>query len=177
MTVLLLSGAIATGKTAVGVELAERRHAGLIKVRQALGDVLGIDVDDRQTLQRRGADLDRRTGGRWLRDYVDERWDPQRDLIVDAVRTRRQTVPVLEAMPQSRLVFLEAHEETRRARYAAAAVIDRVKASIDFDTAMHHPTEREVEKLRPLAHVVIATDDLAVAAIVDEVLSQLGPGI
>ena len=174
MTVILVSGEIATGKTAVAAALATRIDAHLVKVRQALGEVLGIEPRDRHTLQQQGADLDRRTNGRWLRDYLQEKFSPQEELVVDALRTRRQTQPVLEALVDSRLVFLEAHEETRRARYAEAAASDPVKASVDFETAMHHPTEIEVRNLRPMAHVVVATDDLDVAQVVDEVLNGLG---
>ncbi len=173
MTSVLVAGQIATGKTAVACELAARIDADVIRVRQALSDVLGFASRDRQTLQQRGADLDRRTNGRWLRDYIDERRLTTRALVVDAVRTRLQTLPILESIVDVRLVFLEAHEETRRARYAVAAAADPVKASVDFDTAMHHPTEAEVQLLRPMAHLVIATDDLAVAAIVDEIVGEL----
>jgi hypothetical protein len=173
VTVLLIAGAIATGKTAAADGLALRLDAELMRVRNALHDVLGIDVRDRQALQRRGADLDTRTSGRWLRDYIGERHDTSRDLVVDALRTRRQTLPILEALVDSRLVFLEAHEETRRARYAQAAASDPLKASVDFETAMHHPTETEVHNLRPLSHVVVATDDLTVVGVVDEVMRQL----
>lgn len=174
MTALLISGEIATGKTAVAVQLADVTVARLVKVREALGEVLGIDARDRLTLQVQGADLDRRTNGRWLRDYIRDRHEPNAQLVIDALRTRRQTVPILEGIVDSRLIYLEAHEETRRHRYAEAAATDPVKASLDFDTAMHHPTETEVRLLRPMAHLVIATDDLSVAAVVSEIVSTLG---
>lgn len=171
MKAILISGQIATGKTAVAAELADRMNWRLLKVRQALGEVLGIEARDRQILQRRGADLDRRTNGRWLRDYIQEHFSAAEDaVVVDALRTRLQTLPILEALVDSRLVFLEAHEETRRARYAHAAATDPVKASVDFDSAMHHPTEIEVQTLRPMAHVVIATDGLDVTTVVDEIV-------
>lgn len=173
MTVILVSGAIATGKTAAVTAIAERLNAEIVRVREALHQVLGIEARDRQVLQQRGADLDKRTNGRWLRDYVIEHHDLNRDLVIDALRTRSQTLTILETLVDSRLVFFDAHEETRRARYAAAAAVDPVKASIDFDTAMHHPTESEVQNLRPLAQVIVATDDLTVDEVAAEVLRQL----
>jgi adenylosuccinate synthase len=165
MSVLLISGAIATGKTAVAEAVAARLHGEVLKVRLALGEVLGMDPTDRRTLQRRGADLDRRTSGRWLRDYILERHRPGLVTVVDSVRTELQTIPILDSLADSRLVYLEAHESTRRSRYGRAASTDSLKRSIDFDAAMHHPTEALVTRLRPMAHQVIATDDLDVETI------------
>jgi len=176
MTVILVSGAIATGKTAAATALTTRLGADMIKVREVFRQMLGVDGRDRQVLQQRGADLDKRTNGLWLRDYIVEHRQPSRDLVVDALRTRRQTLPILEAIVDSRLVFFEAHEVRRRERYAAAAATDPLKASIDFDTAMHHPTEAQVLNLRPLAQAIVATDELTIDEVTDEVLRQLHLG-
>lgn len=174
MRVLLLSGAIATGKTTVGTELVATREARLLRVREALAGVLGVPPNDRRTLQVKGADLDRRTGGRWLRDYIEEHGEGDGALVVDALRTRRQTLPILDSFVDSRLIFLEAHDETRRSRYSEGALSDPVKASIDFDTAMRHETELEVLRLKPLAHVVIATDDLSAHQVAADIRARLG---
>ena len=174
MAVILLSGAIATGKTAVAEHLATAMSADHVRVRSALGAVLGIDVNDRVALQREGADLDRRTRGRWLRDYLAEHYPAGRDAVVDSLRTELQTLPVLETAVESRLVFLEAHESTRRVRYALAAQSDTVKASLDFDTAMRHPTEQRVAVLRPMAHLIVETDELDAVSVARTILSDLG---
>lgn len=175
MTVLLLlSGAIATGKTAVAERLAAEMPGDHIRVRAALGAVLGINVNDRAALQREGADLDRRTRGRWLRDYLAERYGSGQAAIVDSLRTELQTLAILETEVDSRLIFLEAHESTRRARYARAAETDPVKASLDFDTAMRHPTEQRVGALRPIAHLTVQTDELAVADLSETILWRCG---
>jgi cytidylate kinase len=173
MVVILVSGEIATGKTAVATALARWMPADLVKVREALSRVLGVAAQDRQELQRRGADLDRRTSGRWLRDYIEEHHPHATAVVVDALRTRRQTIPILERFVDSRLVFLEAHEETRRSRYREAAATDPIKASVDFETAMRHPTELEVVHLRAIAQLVVATDDLKVNEVVTEVITGL----
>jgi hypothetical protein len=176
MTVLLISGAIATGKTAAAAEISRLQPAQLIKVRDVLGGLLGLEPRDRLTLQRRGAALDRRTAGRWLRDYIEEHRQPGMSIVIDALRTELQTLPILESIIDSRLVFLEAHETTRRARYAQAASSDPVKSSVDFDTAMHHVTETEVRRLRAMAHVVVETDELDPSGVAGEVLRELGLG-
>jgi hypothetical protein len=89
------------------------------------------------------------------------------------LRTQLQTIPILEWTPDSRLVFLDAHEATRRERYARAALTDQMKALLDFETAMHHPTETDVQRLRAMAHVIIETDDLDVPGVVDAILREL----
>ena len=173
--VLLVAGPIATGKTAVANELAIVWPARLIKVRQALADVLGIDARDRLTLQREGADLDRRTRGAWLRDYLLEHGAVGAEpLVVDSLRTRLQTLPVLNDLVDARLVFLSAHKSTRRYRYQLGAIQDPVKSSVDFDTAMHHPTEFEVEHLRPIADLGIDTDDLRPDEIASVIVDTFG---
>lgn len=171
--VVLMSGPIATGKTAVAQAVAERWPAQLVRVRQALADVLGIDARDRVTLQREGADLDRRTRGAWLLNYLEDNQYGIGPVVVDSMRTRLQTLPVLDGLVDSRLVYLSAHESTRRRRYRRGAVNDPVKASVDFDTAMHHPTETEVAHLRHLAHLQIDTDELSVAEIAAMIVEYL----
>lgn len=172
MTLVLLSGAIATGKTAVAEELSRVLGADHVRVRQALVTVLGISLNDRVALQREGTDLDRRTRGRWLRDYLAEHYRDH-NAVVDSLRTMLQTLPVLESEAYSHLVYLEAHETTRRARYALAAAADPVKASLDFDTAMRHPTEQAVVTLRQAAHLVVETDELSAAGVARIIVDEL----
>jgi hypothetical protein len=167
-----MSGRIATGKTAVAVELARRNQATLVRVRAALAEMTGADPDDRAQLQMRGSDLDTRTAGRWLFEYVADRTEANSLVVVDSVRTRRQTLPILERIVDSRLYFLEAPEATRRQRYTEASLMDPLKASVPFDTAMNHPTEVQVVDLVPLADQVIETDSLSVDAVVDEIQGQ-----
>ena len=173
MTILLLSGAIATGKTAVATELGSRLGWRLLRVREALVAVTGADATDRQDLQRRGAEIDQRTRGRWLSDFLDEVKEGTPSLILDSLRTPLQTLPVLERHGEARLIYLSAHEDTRRLRYRLAAETDPVKASISFDIAANHPTERMASSLAPMAHLAIETDGLAIGDVVDLVMQML----
>jgi RNase adaptor protein for sRNA GlmZ degradation len=77
-------------------------------------------------------------------------------------------------LPTARLVYLEAHEDTRRGRYAMSAATDPVKAGTTFDAAVDHDTERRAGLLRPLADAVVQTDGLDAAAVVAEVAALLG---
>jgi predicted kinase len=158
--VLLIGGQIASGKTALANSLVDSAPCELIRVRQALQQVLGGAKWDRQRLQREGAALDARTRGRWLLAYLREQTELGGRWVVDAVRTRRQVEPVLDNLTGSKLVYLRAHESTRRQRYTRGQATDPVKRSVSFDEAMRHSTEQGVHVLAEMAHLVIDTDDL-----------------
>jgi RNase adaptor protein for sRNA GlmZ degradation len=138
-----------------------------------LQDVLGGADWDRRRLQREGADLDRRTRGTWLMRYLETRSDLTERLIVDAVRTRRQAEPILNAALGARLIFLGASEDTRRRRYTLAQRTDPLKRPTGFDEAMAHPTETQAAELRSMAHFVIETDDLDVDGVAAELCAYL----
>ena len=163
---MLLSGRTAAGKTTVAPLLAAALDASVLSVRQALVEMTDARLN-RADLQRAGADLDRRTNGRWLVDYLAERTATE-SLVVDALRTRRQTEPVLRDVSGAYLVFLTAHDSTRRLRYKRAGLSDPVKRAATFDAAENHPTERNVVELEPLAHLVVATDELTPQQVVQE---------
>jgi RNase adaptor protein for sRNA GlmZ degradation len=174
LLLVLVAGQIGAGKSAVASELARRRSGRLVVVRHALAEMVGAEVDDRRKLQDRGLNLDRRTAGRWLSEYVVERHEEAAVVVIDSVRTVRQTLPLLERL-DGRLVYLQAHGETRRARFAEARRYDPLKASLDFDAAMSHPTEVEAARLQDLAQLVVETDRLSVQDVVSEIDRHLGP--
>lgn len=176
MACVLLAGAIASGKSTVAVSLANRMQGEVIRVRDALSAVLGVGIADRRTLQERGAELDRHTNGRWLMDYLEERLGGGTFLVVDSMRTKRQTLPVLEGIPDTILVYLEANGATRRQRFLSAAATDPLKRSMSLAEAMRHPTEREVSDLREMAHLVIETDAIDAEGVVDEIQGVLPSG-
>ncbi|WGL52584.1 AAA family ATPase [Nocardioides sp. BP30] len=172
--IILLSGPIAVGKTSVAAALTQAGAARLVTVRSALLEVLGLASAGRALMQREGAALDQRTSGRWLLHYLEQRTDlTNDDFVVDSLRTVRQTEPLLGYFADARLVYLTAHEETRRARYAAAAATDPLKRAVPFDAAMQHRTEIEVVALGALAHASIATDDLEVEELANEIIARL----
>lgn len=169
----MVSGGIASGKTTVARGLSKALDAPVVPVRQALMDVLGLQNADRRVLQEDGADLDRRTNGRWLLEYLQQYMETRDRFVVDAIRTRRQAIPVLEGIVGARLVFLDVQRPTREKRFALSAVSDPVKASMGLAEALRHETEAQVDALRPLADLVVESDDLSVEATVTEVLRGL----
>lgn len=170
---LVIGGEIAAGKTSLATGLSQL-GCTVVRVRDALQSILGGAGWDRRRLQAEGADLDRRTGGRWLLDHLVEVTEGGGRWVIDAGRTRRQVEPILEHLPGSRLVFLRAHESVRRERYLLGQADDPVKRSVSFDEAMAHPTEREAPTLAAMAHLVIDTDELEPPAVVRVVRDWMG---
>lgn len=172
--IVLIGGQIACGKTSTAGGLGRRGAAGLVQVRVALQRILGGADWDRRKLQAEGADLDRRTNGRWLLEYVQSVSDSGGRWVVDAARTRRQVEPILNTETSSRLIYLSASEASRRYRFGLAQAEDPVKRSMSFDGAMAHSTESEALTLAAMASFVIDTDELTVEDVVDETLGFLG---
>jgi adenosyl cobinamide kinase/adenosyl cobinamide phosphate guanylyltransferase len=171
---ILISGGIAVGKSTTAEALSTAVGARVVRVRLALAEILDLDGQDRDALQKQGAALDRRTQGRWLLHYLEERKAPGEIVIVDALRTRRQTLPVLDVLPNTHLVHLVASESVRRHRYDLAAASDRLKASVPFDVATAHETERAADEVRDLAELVLLTDELSVDETVELIVQRFG---
>jgi cytidylate kinase len=171
--ILLIGGQIGSGKTAVAEGLAGFNGVQIVRVRQALADILGGTDWDRAKLQREGAALDQRSAGTWLCRYLQEHCAEKERWVVDSARTRRQVEPVLNEITDSRLVFLSAAETTRRQRFTSSAVADPVKRSMPFDVAMRHGTEREAATIAAMAHLVIETDDMGLDEVVHAIASWM----
>ena len=172
MSIVLISGAIASGKSTVAVGVADALAGEVVRVREALAEVTGVSVADRTALQVAGADLDRRTNGRWLVEFLERRLELCPTLVVDAIRTRPQVLPILRNFPLVLLVYLDARPETRWHRFELGSVTDPVKRSLSFAEAMRHWTEVNVVEVRPLANLVVETDGLTVAEVVAEILND-----
>ena len=171
MDPVLIAGAIASGKSTVARGVADALAGEVVLVPRALAEVTGVSVGDRVALQLAGAELDRRTNGRWLAEFLEQRGEFYVTSVVDSVRTRRQAVPILTGFPLAVLVYLDARPETRRHRFDLGRATDPVKRSLSFVEAMRHQTEIEVVELRPMAHLVVETDHLDVSYITAEIVS------
>lgn len=171
--ILLIGGQIGSGKTAVANRLADLEEVQLIRVRDALAEILGGFNWDRAKLQREGAALDQRSMGTWLCRYLEEHCEVQTRWVVDSARTRRQVEPVLNEITGARLVFLSAMEDTRRERFGWSSAIDPVKQSMPFDLAMRHATEREAATIAAMAHLVVETDDLDLNEVVETIAAWM----
>jgi cytidylate kinase len=174
MQCVLLAGQIGVGKTTVASGLAETLNCPVVRVRSALALALGIPSNDRLGLQKEGAELDRRTNGAWLAQFVEE-LDLQNDyVVIDSLRTQKQTTPFLERLGGT-LVYLDAPLEIRKKRFLGASTSgDLVKSSTSFDESMRHPTELGVVDLRRPAELLIDSGEMSVFDTVSAILRHLG---
>jgi shikimate kinase len=175
--IVLLAGPIAVGKTSLAEGISESLPAELIRVRVVLSEMIGVPLNDRRRLQIEGAAFDIRTGGRWLLNYLQDSdvTDSNRHMVVDALRTIRQTEPLLLGLSESILVYLAASEAVRAHRYRAGAQGDPLKRDLTFRDALRHETEARSAELASLAHIFIETDGLTAAEVLAEVMGRLSP--
>lgn len=156
---LLLSGAIGSGKTEVATELIEKSDFVKITSSGYLSSLITPeelkDGDERRRqLQELGDHLDDETGYRWIVDPVAIRaiqGSPgTKNWLVDAVRKKRQVELFRERFGSLvRHVHLTAPEEVLRLRYA--------KKGSDYDVVIAHPNEVNARSLEDLADLVFDT--------------------
>ncbi|MBD3779230.1 MAG: adenylosuccinate synthetase [Micrococcales bacterium] len=173
-TVVALSGPIASGKTTVARQLAERWDGELVSTRlelARLAKISGVDLQDRAEFQAFGDKLDRETGGEWVARAVEAagRRSP-RLLVVDAVRIEPQVSALRERFGR-RLVHV--HLETSDMQVLAARYRDRregggpIKEFQSYAEVAQNQTEANIGSLGDHADVVLDTlrntvDDLIV---------------
>lgn len=156
---LLLSGAIGSGKTKVACELI--KNFGFVKIASSgyLSSLIPAEErkegdERRQQLQELGDRLDDETGYRWIVDPVatqaiQDSPDTQ-NWLVDAVRKKRQVELFRERFGiLVRHVHLTASEEVLRSRYA--------QKGSDYDAVITHPNEVNARSLESLADLALDT--------------------
>jgi adenylosuccinate synthase len=171
---IVLSGPIGVGKTALAKFLAERFHSSRLSTRQLLIDK-GIP-DERGALQDAGEQLDRETDGAWVAEGVRAaiRDLPQEGiLLLDSVRISKQIGHLRDSFRGRVLhVHLTATDETLSRRY-----LERDHATKEFATYQEvrkSGTEAQIESLAALADVVIDTDRNDTDAVVARAVARLG---
>ncbi|CAN5451606.1 hypothetical protein BH10ACT7_BH10ACT7_25060 [soil metagenome] len=172
MKLVLLAGGIGAGKSSAANAASDRAGIIVVKMRGVLSLVTGADPSDRAEMQRRAAELEHQTDGRWLVNYLTA-LPEQGPVIVDAVRTVRQARAAVDAFEYARVIYLDADETNRRQRYELGGAIDQMKATSSFDAAMAHPTELEALRIRDVADRVIDTNSIGVLAVADLLIAEL----
>ena len=178
--IVLLSGPVASGKSTLARTLQAHLGAMVVGTRHMLSRNLRRSGDvNRQDLQAEGERLDRLTGGVWLRDeleYLLSEGTNEPMVVVDAVRTLNQVQSIRERHGhQVAHVHLTAPKALLDARYIGRDIIDRRSDVIGYDEVRQNSTERDVNRLLPIANLVVDTafnDTESTFAIVREFLRQ-----
>lgn len=172
MRVIILSGPVASGKSALAGGLEKRYDpVYVIKTHELIRADLKNTRLERRALQRAGERLDKRTKGRWVAKAVGRAvvgMPENATVIVDSCRLEGQIDGLREAFDK-RVVHLHltAPEDELERRYRKRrSVIEELSSYAEMRS---DPTERQVESLAAIADVVIDTarsssDDVLVRA-------------
>jgi adenylosuccinate synthase len=171
--VIALSGPLCAGKSTLAACLRQHRGVEVITAREILA-THGGDPNDRRDLQRRGADLERTTKGRWLLDGVVDRLATASSVIqvVDSIRTTRQARLFRAHFTDVFLLHLTAAETILRERFLASAE-GVVAGEAEIDRVFRHEVERDADSVRAFADAVIDTSGKAVADVCAEALAAI----
>lgn len=173
--VILLSGPVGAGKSALASELAARFGCRTIKTHEIIEQRLGVKKE-RAELQEAGQTLDRETNGKWVADTLGRmaaQWGENELVVVDAVRIREQVQEVRRAFGFAvSHIHVTAPVEVLAQRYQTRHGV--VQELDSYDAVRQNPTENRVEELTDIADAVIDTDRNSPADVLTRVASRLG---
>lgn len=169
--VVLISGPICSGKTALVQQLEEKHGAKIIKTKDLIVKKLPKTKSERRALQLAGQRLDNADGGVWVSDALQKVIDthttgqtPVGLYVVDSVRIPGQIGAIRRAYgAEVHHIHLTATPAELRGRYESRQ--GHVDRSVSYDALKRNRTESEIEKLADIADVVVATDKCSKEAV------------
>jgi len=174
--IVLLSGAVSSGKTTLGTMLVERFRFELIKTKAVLQTYFPESANERKALQDHGTYLDQKTQGTWVRDEILARIEKTNSkyVLVDAVRIEKQVDAIRKAFgPRVFHIHLDAPTDVLAGRYKKR----RVKGFKEFSAykeVARNTAEKRISRLAEIADVVIKTDRCAEEDVLVRAASHLG---
>jgi adenylosuccinate synthase len=168
--ILLISGEIASGKTALANKLEEKFGFKILKTREAIIQLarkqLKTKIPDRTFLQKFGTSLDEKEDGRWVVDYFQNEFNfsskKSSFYVVDSIRILKQINHFRKAFSFSVVhVHLSASESCLKERFFTKEEfrdLRREKAIEKYKIAKSDETERQVHTLSNGADLIIDTD-------------------
>ena len=164
LRIVLLSGPICSGKSAL-VRLLEKKHgAKIIKTRELILKKAPKTRRERKSLQRAGQRLDREDGGAWVGEALQQAVDsyatgqtPEGLYVVDSVRILGQIEAIRRAYgAEVHHIHLTATQEELRRRYESRSRED--DEAVAYEDLKRNRTEHHIEKLVDVADIVVSTD-------------------
>jgi adenylosuccinate synthase len=174
--IILLSGPVASGKSTLGLLLADRYRVQHVKTRQIIRTKFPKVEQERGALQKAGDRLDRDTKGAWVATEVSRlaaEIEEEAVILVDSVRTADQIRALREAFgPRVVHMHLSAPDEVLEQRY-----LERQGPTREFTTyaeLVRNRTEAGIGKLAQIADVVIDTKLSSKTDVLVRAASHLG---
>src|SRR5579872_1886651 len=176
--ILLISGAVATGKSTLVQGLHDRFGVEILKTKKIILARFPNARSERRELQGLGDELDRRTHHQWVRDelhrYINERLPEGRLVAVDAVRKTQQVDNIRQAYgPRVFHIHLKASDEELAKRYADRKRSVKLELRSYSSVKSGSETERRINDLEEIADAVIPTDRSDKADVLIRVASHL----
>jgi adenylosuccinate synthase len=173
--IILLSGPICSGKTTLLNQLNKVFKCNVFKTSDALRKRRRKKTFTRGELQQYGENLDKRTKGKWIVEYLDSFINDLQEndksiVIVDSVRIKNQIDAIRKAFGQSVFHFhLTAPEKILEERYKKLKVDNEDYEFDTFQETQINRTERNINNLKEYADVLIntvrcTTNDLLIKA-------------
>lgn len=164
LRIVLLSGPICSGKSALVRLLKEKHSAEIIKTRELILKKAPKTKPGRKSLQRAGQGLDQKYGGAWVVEGLQRKVDscatgqtPKGLYVVDSVRTLDQIEAIRRAYgAEVHHIHLTATQEELRKRYELRSRED--DEAVAYDELKRNRTERGIEKLAAVSDIVVSTD-------------------
>jgi adenylosuccinate synthase len=162
--VVVISGAVCSGKSALVSQLEERHNATIIKTKDLILRKKPRTKVERGALQRAGERLDKADGGQWVAEALQFAIDassrgetPSGLFVVDAVRIAGQVDAIRRAYGSEVYhIHLTANPQELKRRY-----LDRHRtddAEVSFEALKRSKTERQIGDLAQIADSEVATD-------------------
>jgi adenylosuccinate synthase len=155
-SVVLITGAIAAGKTYLAKNIARRFGMTHFKTREAIRERLGANKN-RELLQELGRSLDGDTNGHWIVEELEKAIEDSSStaFVVDAVRTPEQVRAIRERFARVTHIHLVASDSVLRERFKIRNNFDVMDT--DYDDAKRCVVEQAVNRLADLADGVVDT--------------------
>ena len=175
--IVVVSGAIASGKSELARALCDRFRGKRYSTREMLIEQVG-ELTERAELQAAGERLDAETDGAWVRDGLSRAVYDLKDLdfvVIDSVRISAQIAHLRRSFGRRVIhVHVDASDDTLRERYESRRAHAEVDELPTYEEARASKTEQQVGSLALEADVVVDSDRSTPADLLVRVARAIG---
>ena len=177
--IILLSGPVASGKTTLARNLADRFGMKVLRTRDWLmSELEKRNRGGRADLQGEGERLDQETNGTWVLKGLDRDWragGPSESVVVDSVRIGKQIDAIRDAYGTAVThIHMTAPVPVLSRRYDERQQQSPNPESMTYEDVRRNSTEFLVDKLQGVADVVVNSDRCTPEDVLVRVASRLG---